>query len=74
MNKKEIEYMVEIIVKDLTLLLMERHGMDTEIALRTIYNSDTYAKLEDVKTHLYYQSSLYIYDFLENEILTGKMQ
>ena len=73
MNKKEIEYMVESIVKDLTLLLMERHGMDTEIALR-IYNSDTYAKLEDVKTHLYYQSSLYIYDFLENEILTGKMQ
>ena len=74
MNKKEIEYMVESIVKDLTLLLMERHGMDTEIALRTIYNYDTYAKLEDVKTHLYYQSSLYIYDFLENEILTGKMQ
>lgn len=74
MNKKEIEYMVESIVKDLTLLLMERHGMDAEIALRTIYNSDTYAKLEDVKTHLYYQSSLYIYDFLENEILTGKMQ
>ena len=74
MNKKEIEYMVESIVKDLTLLLMERHGMDAEIALRTIYNSDTYTKLEDVKTHLYYQSSLYIYDFLENEILTGKMQ
>ena len=74
MNKKEIEYMVESIVKDLTLLLMERHGIDAEIALRTIYNSDTYAKLEDVKTHLYYQSSLYIYDFLENEILTGKMQ
>ncbi len=56
MNKKEIEYMVESIVKDLTLLLMERHGMDTEIALRTIYNSDTYAKLEEVKKDLYYQS------------------
>ena len=53
---------------------MERHGMDADTALRTIYNSDTYAKLEDVNTHLYYQSSLYIYDFLKNEIQTGKMQ
>lgn len=74
MKEKEIEYMIESIVKDLTLLLIERHGMDAEMALRTIYNSDTYAKLEDVKTHLYYQSSLYVYDFLKNEILTGKMQ
>ncbi|RHR62750.1 hypothetical protein [Parabacteroides sp. AF17-28] len=74
MNEKEIEYMIEGITKDLTLLLMERHGMDADTALRTIYNSDTYAKLEDVNTHLYYQSSLYIYDFLKNEIQTGKMQ
>lgn len=74
MNEKEIEYMIEGIIKDLTLLLIERHGMDTETALRTLYNSDTYAKLEDVNTHLYYQSSLYIYDFLKNELLTGKMQ
>ena len=48
--------------------------MDENTALRTLYNSDTFAKLEDPKTHLYYQSSLYVYDFLKNELLTGKMQ
>ena len=74
MNKKEKEYMIESMSKDLVLLLMERHNMDAETALRTLYNSDTYAKLEDERTHLYYQSSLYVYDFLKNELLTGKMK
>lgn len=59
---------------EMILLLIQRHGMDEDTALRTLYNSDTFAKLEDPKTHLYYQSSLYVYDFLKNEPLTGKMQ
>lgn len=72
MSEKEKEYMIESIAKDLIILLIEKHGMDTGTALRTLYNSDTYAKLEDENTHLYYQSSLYVYDFLNNELLTGK--
>ena len=72
MSEKEKDYMIEAMTKDLVLLLMQRHGMDEDTALRTLYNSDTFAKLEDPKTH--YQSSLYVYDFLKNELLTGKMQ
>lgn len=41
--------------------------------LRTLYTSDTYAKLQDAKTGLYFQSPRYVYDFLRNEIKTGKM-
>lgn len=74
MSEKEKDYMIEAMTKDLVLLLIQRHGMDEDTALRTLYNSDTFAKLEDPKTHLYYQSSLYVYDFLKNELLTGKMQ
>lgn len=72
MSEKEKEYMIESMAKDLVILLIEKHGMNMETALRTLYNSDTYAKLEDERTHLYYQSSLYVYDFLKNELLTGK--
>ena len=47
--------------------------MDLETALDTIYTSDTFQKLKDSKTGLYFQSPLYVYDFLEKEIETGRM-
>ena len=64
----DIEYMTECMTKDLILLLMERRNMDLETALDTIYTSDTFQKLKDSKTGLYFQSPLYVYDFLEKEI------
>ena len=62
----EVDYAIEGLAKDLVLLLMES-------ALRTLYTSDTYAKLQDAKTGLYFQSPRYVYDFLRNEVKTGKM-
>lgn len=59
--------------KDLVLLLMEDFELDMKTALRTLYTSDTYAKLQDTRTGLYFQSPRYVYDFLKNEIKTGKM-
>lgn len=35
--------------------------------------SETYEKLINPKTGLYFQSPLYVYDFLKNEVLTGRM-
>ena len=67
------EYMKECLTKDLVLLLMERRHMDMETALDTLYTSDTFAKLNDSRTGLYFQSPLYVYDFLEKEIETGVM-
>ena len=66
-----VEYMMECMTKDLVILLMERHHMDMESALDTLYNSDTFKKLQDVRSGLYFQSPLYVYDFLEKEIETG---
>lgn len=65
------EYMKECLTKDLVLLLMERLHMDMETALDTLYTSDTFAKLNDSRTGLYFQSPFYVYDFLEHEIETG---
>lgn len=70
---KEADYLIECMAKDLVLLLIERRGMDMKTALHTLYTSDTYKKLTDTRTGLYYQSSGYVYDFLEKEITTGRM-
>lgn len=70
---KESSYLIECLAKDLVLLLIKRRGLDMKTALRTLYTSDTYAKLTDTRTGLYYQSPRYVYDFLEKEITNGKM-
>ncbi len=68
----EKEYMIECMTRDIILLLMEKRNMDLEHALNTFYTSDTYSKLHDEKTGLYFQSPHYVYNFLENELTTGK--
>jgi hypothetical protein len=73
-TNEEFGYMVECTARDLTAMLIEKRGMDIEDALNTLYNSDTYSALKSPETGLYCQSPLYVYDYLNNEILTGKMQ
>ena len=67
------DYLIENIAKDIILLLMEDFNMDMKTALHTLYTSDTYTKLQDTKTGLYFQSTRYVYEFLKNEIKSGKM-
>ena len=60
-------------VKKLSMLLMEHYtDLSMEQALNIVFNSDTYQKVLNEKTHLYYQSPRYVYSFLEEEIKTGK--
>lgn len=65
--------MKEGLVKDITLLLINECKMEMEEALDTLYNSETYAKLNDSATGLYYQSPRYVFSFLLSEIETGKI-
>ena len=69
----DIEYMVEHIAAELTILLIENRNLSFQEAIDTIYTSDTYMKLRDKHTGLYYQSPKYVYSFLEHELLTGVM-
>lgn len=69
----DIEYQVENIVRDMVLRLMECRMMTMTEALDVIYNSDTYNRLKDIRSGLYFQSAGYVYDFLDKEITTGKM-
>ena len=69
----DFEYQIECTTRDLADKLVENFSMTVPQALRVVYNSETYEKLINPKTGLYFQSPLYVYDFLKNEVLTGKM-
>ena len=66
-------FMIEELVKELALRLMEERGMTMKQSLDTIYNSETYTKILDLRTSLYSQSTAYVYSILKTEILTGKL-
>ena len=66
-------FMIEELVKELALRLMEERHLTMKQALDTVYNSETYSKVLDLRTSLYSQSTTYVYSILETEILTGKI-
>lgn len=66
-------FMIEKLVRELALRLMDECGFTMKKALETVYNSETYAKVLDLRTGLFSQSTAHVYSILETEILTGKM-
>ena len=61
-------------VKNLAILLMNKNkDMKMNDALAIVFNSDTYQKVMDDKTGLYYQSPRYVLSFLDSEIKNGKI-
>ena len=73
MTEQDFKYMIEAIAADMAEMLSCNYGMGISEALDTIYNSDTYAKLIDSSTGLYFQSSEYVYSYLKEELATGKI-
>ena len=70
----ETEQMKLDMVKHLALRLMdEQPQLTMEQALATVINSDTYQRLQRDATGLYYQSPGYVYSFLQNELIKGKV-
>lgn len=70
----EIEEMKADLVKELANMLMSNDAnISMNQALEYVFNSETYQKLLDNKTQLYYQSAGYVMSYLQNELLTGKM-
>ena len=68
-----IEYMNECMTRDLAVMLVEDYQISIPKALDILYNSETYEKLQDTRTGLYFQSPVYVYDFLQNELKNGKI-
>ena len=71
MTESEFKYMKESASADLAEMLTQDFGMSMQEALDVFYNSETYAKLNNPATGLYFQSSKYVYSYLKNELSTG---
>lgn len=67
-------YQYDMVAKLALLLIEDGKATAMDDALDTVINSETYQRLMDDKSALYYQSPRYVYDFLLNEIVTGKMR
>ena len=65
--------MINCISKVIVGFLMEDYGKSLEDSLNILYNSETFQKLNNPDTGLYFQSSRYVYQFLKYEIETGIM-
>ena len=73
-TQAEFQNMKEEIVKELIARLMDERGLTIERGLTmadafdAVYTSRLFEKLSDPKTGLYFQSSGYVYSFLESEL------
>ena len=68
LTNAQIKMMQEDMYAELVQILMEKYGYTIDKAMETLYNSDTFARLQDADTGLFYQSPGYVYSFLNNEL------
>ena len=65
---EKLDFLVECITQDIIVYLAEDKNMSKEEAMDIVYNSKTYELLCDLETHLYYESSAYVYEILKEEL------
>lgn len=68
LTEGQIKMMQEDMYAELKQILMEKYGYTLEKAMDTLYNSETFARLQNADTGLYYQSPGYVYSFLNSEL------
>lgn len=73
LNAEKIKIMQEDLTIEIVRILMEEWHYGMTEAMSVFYNSDTFERLSDPATGLYYQSAGYVYDFLKKELTTGAM-
>jgi hypothetical protein len=49
-------------------MLMEEYGLTYMEAINMLYQSNTFTKIEDSQTGLYYQGAVYVFEHLKEEI------
>ena len=60
-------------MKDLIARLMDERGLTMQQAFDAVYTSRLFGKLSEPKTGLYFQSSGYVYSFLESELKKARV-
>lgn len=63
----EQKYLCEAATVDLSARVMQEEGVPVQEALRIVYHSGLYKKLQNVETGLYREGPVYLYDMLCEE-------
>ena len=76
MTSDERQFLIETLCEDLIPMIMEEYNLSDKEAIDKLYKSNTFSKIdksntfskiEDPDTGLYYQSPVYVFDFLKDE-------
>ena len=70
---ENFQFLKEGLIADLVGRLMSDYNFDMEKALDIVYSSDTIQKLSDPATGHYKEGPAYVYSFLQDELLRGKL-
>ena len=65
---KDAQFLIECLTEDLIAMLMDTYGVSLDEAADKLYNSRTYSLLENEDSGLYYQSAVYVFDMLQEEL------
>ncbi len=78
MNKKLTAEQIQLLKDDLCVelvdCLVDEFQYTPQEASDVLYTSETFERLQDDATGLYYQSPGYVYSFLQNELKTARVQ
>ncbi len=67
----DVQFQVECLSSELVEMLMKKYGWDIKKALDELFSSETYNRLCNPQCGLYYESAVYVFSYLQNEIETG---
>ena len=70
---EETKFLLMSLVDKMVYLVMNEYKLSMSQALDLVYTSETYSKIEDLETGLYYQSAAYNFNLLKHEISYGKI-
>lgn len=73
-SNENLKNMIEGMTADLVRMLMEKKHFSMPQSFDLVYNSQTYEKLRNPATQLFYQSPGYVYELLEEEIADSHPQ
>ena len=78
MNKRLTAEQIQLLKDDLCVelvdCLVDEFHYTPQEAIDVLYTSETFERLQDDATGLYYQSPGYVYSFLQNALKTARVQ
>ena len=68
MTSDERQFLIETLCEDLVPMIMEEYNLSDKEAIDKLYKSNTFSKIEDPDTGLYYQSPVYVFEYYQSPV------